>query len=249
MKIVVIGGTGLLGSRVAQFLAEQGHQVVVAARETGVNSYTGDGLAEALDGASVLIDASNSSYTDEAGARDFFEVSTLNLLTYGAAAGVANHISLSVVGTDRLAASEGGYFQAKAEQERLIRESGRPFTLAHGTQFYEFIGSIADSATDGRHVRLADVLMQPISANDLAAAVAAEATVIPRNSIVEFAGPERFRLAELVARHLKMQNDPREVMPDPLARYFGARLDDNEFLPSDRAILSGERFDDWLIKS
>ncbi|MGD8169557.1 SDR family oxidoreductase [Herbiconiux sp. P16] len=244
-KIVVIGGTGLIGAKTVALLQARGHEVVAAARATGVNSYTGDGLADALEGAQTVVDTSNSSYTDEAGALDFFETSTLNLLSYGAAAGVANHVALSVVGTERLAATEGGYFRAKHAQEQLVRESGRPFTIVHGTQFFEFIGSIADAAVDGDRVRVAEAFIRPMAADDVAAAVVRAALAAPVGGIVENAGPEEGRLDGFVRRRLAFANDPREVSADPLAAYFGSRLGARDLLPGPDATLATTDFDTW----
>ncbi|MFB2599994.1 SDR family oxidoreductase [Herbiconiux sp. P17] len=244
-KIVVIGGTGLIGAKTVALLQARGHEVVAAARATGVNSYTGDGLADALEGAQTVVDTSNSSYTDEAGALDFFETSTLNLLSYGAAAGVANHVALSVVGTERLAATEGGYFRAKHAQEQLIRESGRLFTIVHGTQFFEFIGSIADAAVDGDRVRVAEAFIRPMAADDVAAAVVRAALAAPVGGIVENAGPEEGRLDGFVRRRLAFANDPREVSADPLAAYFGSRLGARDLLPGPDATLATTDFDTW----
>ncbi|WP_350347696.1 NAD(P)H-binding protein [Agromyces sp. G08B096] len=246
MRIAVIGGTGLIGTRLVARLQSEGHDVVAASRATGVDSYTGEGLDEALAGADALVDVSNSGYLDERGANEFFYASTLNLLTYGAAAGVRHHVALSVVGTDRLARSEGGYFAAKAAQEKLIRESGRPYTIVHATQFFEFIQAIADSASVRYVVRLSNAFFQPMAADDVAAAVAGTAVAPPANDVVEFAGPERFRLAELVQRGLRIRQDPREVVADPLAEYFGARLEEDELLPGPAAALAPTRFADWL---
>lgn len=244
MKIAVVGGTGLIGTRLVATLEGQGHEVVVASRATGVNSYTGEGLAEALAGVETVVDVSNSGYLDEAGARDFFYGSTLNLLTFGAAAGVAHHVALSVVGTDRLAASEGGYFAAKLAQEKLIAASNLPYSIVHATQFFEFITSIADAATSAGVVAVAHALIQPMAADDVAAAVARVAVGAPIGGMVEFAGPEQFRLDDLVRRGIR--SDPREVVADPLARYFGARLDEQELLPSPNATLTPTRLADWL---
>lgn len=246
MKIVVVGGTGLIGSKVVTRLAGTGHQVLAASRATGVNSYTGEGLAEALDGAEVVVDLSNSSYTDESGALEFFYGSTLNLLTYGEAAGVRHHVALSVVGTDRLAASERGYFFAKDAQERLIRTSSLPYSLVHATQFFEFVRSIGDAATRDNRVRLAHALLQPIAGDDVATAVADTALAAPTNTTAEFAGPEVFELAALVRMELHARRDPREVLPDPLARYFGASLTETELLPAADAFRFPTRFSDWL---
>lgn len=246
MKIVVVGGTGLIGSRVVPLLESRGHDVVVAARSTGVNSFTGEGLAEAVDGAAVIVDVSNSSYTDEAGALEFFEGSTLNLLTFGAAAGVRLHVALSVVGTDRLAASEGGYFRAKEVQERLITASHRPFTIVHATQFFEFLASISDDATRGNRVQLAQALIQPMAADDVALAVADAAEAEPRNGMIEYGGPDRFPLSDLVRTTLRALGDPREVVADPLARYFGSALTERELLPAADARIAATSYDSWL---
>lgn len=239
-----MGGTGLIGSRLVQRLRGDGHDVVDASRATGVNTFTTEGLAPALDGVETVIDVTNSGYFDEQAALEFFYVSTLNLLTFGQDAGVRHHVALSVVGTDRLARSEGGYFTAKAAQERLISDSGRPYTIVHATQFFEFVKSIADAATVGRNVRLSNALIQPIAADDVAAAVAGVATGDPRNAVVEFAGPERFRLEELVRESLRLWEDPREVVADPLARY--TELEEDELLPAGASTLAPTRFHDWL---
>jgi len=246
MRIAVIGGTGLIGTRLVARLRADGHDVVAASRATGVNSYTGEGLAEALAGAETLVDVSNSDYLDEAAANDFFYGSTLNLLTYGAAAGVAHHVALSVVGTDRLARTEGGYFAAKAAQERLIRQSGRPYSIVHATQFFEFIANIADAGSDHDVVRLSRALFQPIAAEDVAAAVASVAVGPPLGRMVEFAGPEQFHLEQLVRRHLRERSDLRDVKVDPLARYFGTNLEERELLPGPDATLATTRYDDWF---
>ncbi|KQX05558.1 MULTISPECIES: SDR family oxidoreductase [unclassified Leifsonia] len=246
MRIAVIGGTGLIGTRLVSLLRAGGHDVIAASRATGVNSYTGEGLAEALTGVETVVDVSNSGYLDEREANEFFYGSTLNLLTYGAAAGVAHHVVLSVVGTDRLARTEGGYFAAKAAQERLVRASGRPFSLVHATQFFEFIQSIADAAFVRGAVRVSDALIQPMAADDVAAATAAVALGGPVNGTTEFAGPERFRLAEIVRRGLAIRQDSREVVADPLAQYFGTRLEEDELLPGPGATLATTRFVDWL---
>lgn len=246
MNIVVIGGTGLIGARLVDQLGAGGHTVTVAARSTGVNSFTGEGLAEALNGAQVVVDVSNSSYEDEAAALEFFETSTLNLLTFGAAAGVGHHVALSVVGTDRLAASERGYFRAKYVQEQLIRESTRPFSIVHATQFFEFLHSIADSATTASRVRLSDALIRPMAADDVAAAVASVALGAPVNGTVEFAGPDEFRLDDLIRRELVARHDPRDVVADPLARYFGNTLTERELLPESGATLAPQHYAAWL---
>lgn len=246
MRVVVIGGRGLIGARVVEQLTGSGVTAVAASRRTGVNSFTGDGLAEVLEGADTIIDVSNSSYFDEAGAREFFYGSTLNLLTYGAAAGVTNHVALSVVGTDRLAASEGGYFVAKAEQEKLIKESGAPFSIVHSTQFYEFVRSIADAATVEKRVMLSEALVRPIAADDVATAVADAALAAPTNGTTEIAGPDEFRLSEFVRQDLAYRGDPRDIIADPLARYFGSSLTETELLPAPDATLYPTRYADWL---
>lgn len=246
MKIVVVGGTGLIGSRVSARLADSGVTAVAASRATGVNSYTGEGLANALDGADTLIDLTNSSYTDYVAAKEFFYASTLNLLTYGAAAGISHHVALSVVGTERLARSEGGYFAAKLEQERLIRASNRPFSIVHATQFFEFLRSIADAATERGLVRVAPATVQPMAADDVAAAVLGVALGAPTGRITEYAGPERFRLDAVVRARLLALDDERNVTADPLATYFGTGLSDGDLLPADDATIMPTRFDDWL---
>jgi uncharacterized protein YbjT (DUF2867 family) len=249
MRIVVVGGTGLIGTKVVERLAAGPHEVIAASRATGVNAFTGEGLAEALAGASVVIDVSNSGYLDEAGALEYFEGSTLNLLTYGAAAGVAHHVALSVVGTDRLAAGGGGYFRAKQVQEQLIRRSGRPFSLVHSTQFYEFVPRIADAAADGDGYAVTQALAQPIAADDTAAAVAATAVEAPTRGTVEFAGPEPGRLAEFVKLWLVNAASTSAVDVDPLARYFGSRLRERDLLPGGDAIRSTLGYRDWLEAS
>jgi len=248
MKIVVIGGTGLIGTRVVQQLRASGQDAIAASRATGVNSYTTVGLPEVLEGAEVVVDVSNSPYTDYDGAIDFFETSTLNLLSFGHSAGVRHHLALSVVGTQRLAAAEGKYFLAKAQQEALIRNSGMPHSILHGTQFFEFVRSIADFATENGRLRLPTAWVQPIAADDIAAAVADAAVSAPTNALVEYAGPEIYRLDELVEQELRIRRDPREVEADPLGRYFGAKLADNDLLPGAGAILAPTRFEDWLAQ-
>jgi uncharacterized protein YbjT (DUF2867 family) len=247
MKIVVIGGTGLIGSKLVEKLREHGHEAVPASPDSGVNTLTGEGLAEVLEGAAVVVDVSNSpSFEDEA-VLAFFETSTRNLLEAEAAAGVGHHVALSVVGTDRL--SESGYFRAKIAQETLIEGSPIPYSIVHATQFFEFVKSIADAATDGDTVRLAPVLIQPMAADDVAAAVGRTAVGPSVNSIVEVAGPEQFRLDEFIRRGLEERDDPREVIADPDARYFGARLDERTLVPGDDAGLAETHFEDWLSQS
>ena len=215
MKIVVIGGTGLIGSKVVVKLTDQGHEAVAASLDTGVNTLTGEGLAEVLKDAAVVVDVSNSRAFDEKAATDFFTKSTSNLLAHETAAGVKHHVALSVVGTDR--PTEIGYFHAKAAQEKLIRESSIPYSIVHATQFFEFVKSIADDATQGQEVHIPSVLIQPMAADDVANGVARVAAGAPLNAIVEIAGPEQFRFDELVRLGLAAANDPRKVVADPKA--------------------------------
>jgi uncharacterized protein YbjT (DUF2867 family) len=244
MKIVVIGGTGLVGSKLVEKLRKHGHEAVPASPDSGVNTITGEGLADVLGGAEVVVDVSNSpSFEDEA-VLAFFETSTRNLLDAEGAAGVGHHVALSVVGTDRL--SESGYFRGKIAQERLIEGSPIPYSIVHATQFFEFVKSIADAATDGDTVRLAPVLIQPMAAEDVAAAVGRTAVGQPVNGIVEVAGPEQFRLDEFIRRGLQEHDDPRQVIADPDARYFGARLGERTLVPGDDASLAETHFEDWL---
>jgi uncharacterized protein YbjT (DUF2867 family) len=244
MKIVVIGGSGLVGSKVVSKLGEHGHEPVAASPDTGVNTLTGEGLAAVLEGASVVIDVSNSPSFEAAPALDFFETSTGNLLAAEAAAGVGHHVALSVVGTDRLA--ESGYFRAKIAQEKLIQGSSIPYSIVHATQFFEFMKSIAAGATDGNTVRLAPALIQPIAAEDVASAVGRVSVGAPVNGIVEIAGPDQFRLDELIRGVLKARNDPREVVTDPQARYYGVNLSERMLLPGADALVAETRFQDWL---
>src|SRR5688572_11405113 len=222
MKLVIIGGTGLIGSKLVTKLLEHGHDAVAAAPATGVNTLTGEGLAEALQGASVVVDVSNSPSFEDAAVMEFFTTSTRNLLKAAGAAGVAHYVALSVVGTERL--SESGYFRAKIAQEQLIRESSIPYSIVHATQFFEFVKNIAAAATDGNIVRLAPVLIQPMAADDVAKALGRIAVGPPMNGVVEVAGPEQFRLDELIREGLKARQDPRDVVADPQSRYFGAML-------------------------
>ena len=247
MKIVVIGGTGLIGSKLVTKLREHGHDVVPASPNSGVNTLTGEGLAEVLEGADVVVDVSNSPSFEDAAVLEFFETSTRNLLAAEAAAGVGHHVALSVVGTDRL--SESGYFRGKIAQEELIKGASIPYSIVHATQFFEFIKSIADAATDGDTVRLAPVLIQPMAAEDVASAVGRVSVGSPVNGIVEVAGPQEFRLDELIRLGLSARQDPREVIADPEARYFGARLGERTLLPGDQAQVGETELDAWLSQS
>ena len=247
MKIVVIGGTGLIGSKLVNKLRQHGHEAVAAAPNTGVNTLTGEGLAEVLKGASVVVDVSNSPSWDDAAVLKFFETSTRNLLTYEAAAGVGHHVALSVVGTQLL--SESGYFRAKIAQEQLINESPIPYTIVHATQFFEFLKGLADVSIVGGKVHLPPVLFQPMAADDVATAVARIAVGPPVNGIVEIGGPEQFRLAELVRRRLASLNDPREVIADPKALYSGATISERTLVPGNNARLGETHFETWLAQS
>jgi len=244
MKIVVIGGSGLIGSKVVTKLGEHGHEAVAASPSSGVNTLTGKGLAEVLKGAAVVVDVSNSPSFADGPVMEFFKTSTGNLLTYEAAAGVGHHVALSVVGTDRL--PDSGYLRAKTAQEKLIRESSIPYSIVRATQFFEFVKSIADSATDGNTVRLPPVRFQPIAAEDVASAVARVAMGSSLNGIVEVAGPEQFRFDELIRLGLSARKDPREVIADPHARYYGTELSERSLVPGDDAQLGKTRFEDWL---
>ena len=247
MKVVVIGGTGLIGSKLVNKLREQGHNPVPAAPNTGVNTLTGEGLAEALKGASVVVDVSNSPSWDDAAVLNFFETSTRNLLAHEATAGVRHHVALSVVGTQKLA--ESGYFRAKIAQEKLIQESSIPFTIVHATQFFEFLKGIADiSMVDGT-VHLAPVLFQPMAADDVASALARIAVAPPVNKTIEIGGPEQFRLDELVRRRLASLDDSREVVADPDALYSGARVSGQILVPGSSAQLGTTTFETWLARS
>ncbi|WP_431075026.1 SDR family oxidoreductase [Microbacterium phyllosphaerae] len=249
MRITVIGGTGLIGTRVVRSLRDSGHDIVIASRATGVNSFTGEGLDAALSGAEVVVDVSNSSYTDEAAAQEFFYTSTMNLLSYGEAAGVVHHVALSVVGTARLARAQGGYFIAKEQQERLIAASGRPYSLVHATQFFEFIRNITDHALREGAAHVADVLVQPMAADDVATAVAQSALAEPRFGVIEFGGPEVFSLAELAALDLRARQDEREVVADALGTYFGAHLTARDLLPEATATIAPTRYHDWRVQT
>ena len=247
MKIVVIGGSGLIGSRLVPKLREHGHEAVAASPNSGVNTLTGEGLAEALKGASVVVDVSNSPSWEDSAVMKFFETSTRNLLAYEAAAGVGHHVALSVVGSERLL--ESGYFRAKIAQENLIKSSSIPYSIVRATQFYEFVKGIADFSTDGNTVRLPSALIQPMAAEDVASAVAKIAVGTPVNGTVEIAGPEQFRLNELIRQGLSARNDPREVVADQHARYYGVEVSERTLVPDDDARLSQTRFADWLKNS
>jgi uncharacterized protein YbjT (DUF2867 family) len=244
MKIVVIGGSGLIGSKLVNKLREHGHQAVPASPNSGVNTLTGEGLAEALKGAAVVVDVSNSPSWEDAAVLKFFETSTRNLLSYEAAAGVGHHVALSVVGTERLL--ESGYFRAKIAQENLIKKGSIPYSIVRATQFFEFVKSIADLSTDGGKVHLPPVLIQPMASDDVASAVARVATAAPVNGMVEVGGPEQFRLDVLIRKSLTARHDPREVIADPLARYYGAKVSEKTLVPGDDARLGGMRFENWL---
>ena len=247
MKIVVIGGTGLIGSKLVNKLREHGHEAVAAAPNTGVNTFTGEGLAEVLKGASVVVDVSNSPSWEDAAVLKFFETSTRNLLTHEAAAGVGHHVALSVVGTERL--SESGYFRAKIAQEELIKNSTIPYSIVHATQFFEFLKQLADIAVDSGKVHLPPVLFQPMAADDVASEVGRIAVGPPVNGTVEIGGPEQFRLDELVRQRLAALKDPREVIADPKALYSGAKVSLRTLVPDKTARLGETRFETWLTQS
>jgi uncharacterized protein YbjT (DUF2867 family) len=253
MKMVVIGGTGLIGTKVVSILRQRGHDVVAASPSKGVNTLTGEGLAEALAGAQVVIDVANSPSFEDKPALEFFETSGRNLLATEKAAGVRHHVALSVVGTDRLLASGAGslsgYFRAKMAQESLIRASGIPFTIVYATQFFEFTKGIAQSGTDGSTIRLSPILMQPMAADDVAAAVADAAVADPVNGIIEVAGPDQIRQDDLVRQFLNATGDTRKVITADDARYFGIQVNDQSLLPGENARLGTTRFEDWLKRS
>jgi uncharacterized protein YbjT (DUF2867 family) len=244
MKLVIIGGTGLIGSKLVSKLRERGHDAVAASPNTGVNSLTGEGLADALKGATVLVDVSNSPSFEDTAVMEFFTTSTRNLIAAARAAGVMHYVALSVVGTERL--GEAGYFRAKTAQEEMIKGSGIPYSIVHATQFFEFINNIAAAATQGNSVRLPPVLIQPMAADDVAEAVGRVAVGTPANGIIEVAGPEQFRLDDMIREGLKARQDPREVVTDPQSRYFGAMLNERTLVPADGARLGDMRFREWL---
>ena len=243
MKIVVIGGTGLIGSKLVAKLADDGHDAVPASPNSGVNTVTGEGLAEVLEGAEVVVDVSNAPDWDDDAVMSFFQTSTRNLLEAEAAAGVGHHVALSVVGTQRL--GESGYFRAKIAQEDLIRGGSIPYSIVHATQFFEFIKNIAAAATDGNEVHLPPALFQPMAADDVATGVARVAEGSPVNGIVEIAGPEQFRLDELIRGVLRERNDPREVVTDPQASYYGITPQERTLLPGDDARIGRICYEEW----
>ena len=247
MKIVVIGGSGLIGKKVVTNLRQHGHEVVAASPSSGVNTVTGEGLAQALAGAQVVVDVANAPSWEDNAVLAFFETSGRNLLAAEAAAGVGHHVALSVVGTDRLLAS--GYFRAKMAQEKLIKASPIPYTIVRATQFFEFVGRIAQSATEGQTIRLPPVLMQPIAADDIAAVVADVALAEPLNGTFDLAGPEQIRQDDLVRQFLKATLDSRTVVTDPKALYYGIEVNDQSLTPSDKARIGPTRFEDWLRRS
>jgi uncharacterized protein YbjT (DUF2867 family) len=247
MKIVVIGGTGLIGSKLVAQLRERGHEALVAAPDTGVNTLTGEGLADAMEGAAVVTDVSNAPSFEDAAVLKFFETSTTNILAAESAAGVRHHVALSVVGTERLA--ESGYFRAKIAQEKLIEDSSIPYSIVHATQFFEFVTQLADMATSGNTVRLAHVLIQPMAAQDVAGAVADVTLGPPLNGIIEVAGPRQYHLDDLIRSTLHERHDPREVITDPHAPYSGAELNERTLVPAAGARLAETRFEQWQVSS
>jgi uncharacterized protein YbjT (DUF2867 family) len=246
MKIVVIGGTGLIGSKTVAILRQGGHEVVAASPQSGINSITGEGLNQAMAGAQVVIDLANAPSWEDKAVLEFFETSGRNLLAAETSAGVRHHVALSIVGTDR---SDNGYFRAKVAQEKLIETSGIPYTIIRSTQFMEFLGGIAASSADGNMVRISPGLFQPIAADDVASIVADVALAAPRNGIVEIAGPERAPFNEIVARYLKAVGDPRVVVSDAEARYFGGRVEERSLVPLGEARLGRIALDEWLRRS
>lgn len=244
MKIVVIGGTGLIGSKLVNQLRKHGDEAVAAAPSTGVNTLTGEGLAEVLKGASVVVDVSNSPSWEDDAVLKFFETSTRNLLSYEADAGVGHHVALSVVGTERML--ESGYFRAKMAQENLIKASSIPYSIIRATQFFEFFKGIADVSTDGNKVRLPPVLIQPMAADDVASAVGRVALGTPANGMVEIGGPEKLRLDEFIHRGLVASGDPREVVADPQGLYYGIHVQQRTLIPEENAKLGNIHFEDWL---
>jgi uncharacterized protein YbjT (DUF2867 family) len=247
MKIVVIGGSGLIGTKVVSRLRQKGHEVVAASPNSGVNTITGEGLADALAGAQVVVDLANSPSFEDRAVLEFFETSGRNLLAAEAAAGVKHHVALSVVGSERL--PDSGYLRAKMAQERLIKASKIPYTIVRSTQFFEFVPGITQSATTGQTVRLSPAVLQPIGSDDVADAVTDATLGAPVNGMIEIAGPERIPLDELARRFLRATKDARQVVADAHARYFGAELNDQSLTPGDRPRLGSTRFDDWLSRA
>ena len=246
MKIVVIGGSGLIGSRVVSKLREHGHEAIDASPKSGVNSVTGEGLAEALKGASVVVDVSNAPSWEDSAVMKFFETSTRNLLSHEATAGAKHHVALSVVGSERML--ESGYFRAKIAQENLIKASSIPYSIVRATQFFEFVKAIADFSTEGNKVRLPHVLFQPIAADDVASAISQVALSQPIHGAIEIGGPERSHLDEMVRKGLAASKDPREVVADPHGRYYGIEMEERTLVPDNGAKLGKTRFEDWLAQ-
>lgn len=246
MKIVVLGGTGLIGTKLVNLLRARGHNAVVGSPRNGVNAVTGEGLAAVLRGTAIVVDVTNSPSFDDQTAMEFFQTSGRNLAAAEQRSGVIHHVALSVVGTSRLQSS--GYFRAKLVQEEFIRDSGIPFTIVHATQFFEFVGAIAQGGSTGQSVRVSSAAMQPVASDDVAMAVADAALAIPVNGIVEVAGPERMPISDAVTRYFAATNDPRQVIGDPSARYFGVTLDDHSLVPAAGARLGAAQFDSWLAQ-
>ncbi|MEH2320510.1 SDR family oxidoreductase [Nostoc sp.] len=247
MKIVVIGGSGLIGKKLVNGLRERRHEAVAASPSSGVNAFTGEGLTDALVGAQVVVDVTNSPSFEDGPVLEFFEKSSRNLLVAEAIAGVGHHVALSVVGADRI--PESGYMRAKASQEKLIKSGGVPYTILRATQFFEFMGAIAQSATDGQTVRLPSAFIQPVISDDVAAALVDITLGEPVNGMVELAGPNRFHFDELIRRFLSANHDPRQVVTDAHARYYGTELDDHTLIPGDNSLIGSTRFEDWLNRS
>jgi uncharacterized protein YbjT (DUF2867 family) len=246
MKIVVVGGTGLIGSKLVNKLRAQGHDAIAASPKTGVNSVTGEGLAESLKGASTVVDVTNSPSWEDAAVLKFFETSTSNLLAFEAAAGVGHHVALSVVGTEHLL--ESGFFRAKLAQENLIKASTIPYTIVRATQFFEFVKQIVDYSTEGNHVRLPAALIQPMAGDDVASEMARIAMIPPANGTLEIGGPEQFRLDELARRFLGARQDPREVISDSHGRYYGIEVGERALIPEHATRLGEIRFEPWLTQ-
>jgi uncharacterized protein YbjT (DUF2867 family) len=247
MKIVIVGGTGLIGAKLVNLLRSEGNEVISASPSRGINSITAEGLSEALTGAEAVVDVTNAPSWEDSAVLEFFETSTRNILGVEAKTGVGHHVALSIVGCDRLPAS--GYLRAKVAQEKLIKASSIPYTIVRATQFFEFVGGIADSATTGQTVRLPSVLFQPILSDDVAAALARIAVAKPLNRTVELAGPDALPFDEVVRKYLKAHNDPRTVVTDEQARYFGTPLEKRSLVPSENPLLGSVRFADWLSRT